>query len=160
MIVAGLALRIARLDLSAWPGGCLPPFSVPIYRIMKFNLAHLLLAFAFGIMAAGGVLVENAHAANQPHMYNALDNLRAARHQLEVAIDDKGGHRVRAIAIIDNAIGEVKAGIAAGDLGAGVMDVAACAVSTPEKIEVIVNLCNRCELSYLAARTWTSWRKS
>jgi hypothetical protein len=82
---------------------------------MKFNLAHLLLAFTFGIMAAGGVLVENAHAANQPHMVNALDHLRAARHQLDIALEDKGGHRVRAIGIIDNAIEEVKAGIAAGN---------------------------------------------
>jgi hypothetical protein len=82
---------------------------------MKFNLAHLLLVFTFGIMAAGGVLIENAHAANQPHMVSALDNLRAARHQLDVALNDKGGHRVRAIHIIDNAINEVKAGIDAGN---------------------------------------------
>jgi hypothetical protein len=82
---------------------------------MKLNLAHLLLAFTLGIMAASGVLIENAHAANQPHMYNALGDLKAARHQLEVALDDKGGHRVRAISIIDNAIEEVNAGIAAGN---------------------------------------------
>ena len=81
---------------------------------MKFNLAHLLLAFAFGIMAATGVLIENAHA-EQPHMVAALDNLRSARHQLEIAADDKGGHRLAAIGIIDNAIGEVKAGIAAAN---------------------------------------------
>jgi hypothetical protein len=29
-------------------------------------------------MAAGGVLIQNAQAANQPHMYSALDHLRAA----------------------------------------------------------------------------------
>jgi hypothetical protein len=77
---------------------------------MKFNLAHLLLAFTFGIALCSGVLIENAHAG-QPHMINALDNLRSARHQLEVAESDKGGHRDRAIGIIDNAIAEVKAGI-------------------------------------------------
>ena len=82
---------------------------------MKLNFAHLFLAFTLGIMATSGVLMQNAQAANQPHMYNALDNLRAARHQLEVASEDKGGHRVRAIGIIDNAIEEVKAGIAAGN---------------------------------------------
>ena len=82
---------------------------------MKLNFAHLILAFTIGIMAASGVLIQDAQAG-QPHMCNALDNLRAARHQLEVASDDKGGHRVRAIAIIDNAIDEVKAGI---DVGAG-----------------------------------------
>jgi len=82
---------------------------------MKLNFAHLFLAFTLGIMATSGVLIQNAQAANQPHMYNALDNLRAARHQLEIAMDDKGGHRVAAISIIDNAIAEVKAGIAAGN---------------------------------------------
>jgi hypothetical protein len=82
---------------------------------MKFNFAHLLLAFTVGILAASGALIPNVHAAYQPHMVNALDNLRAARHQLEIAMDDKGGHRVRAMGIIDNAIDEVKAGIAAGN---------------------------------------------
>ena len=81
---------------------------------MKLKIAHLFLAFTLGIMAASGVLIENAQAG-QPHMYNALDNLRAARHQLDIASDDKGGHRVRAIVIIDNAIAEVKAGIDAGN---------------------------------------------
>jgi hypothetical protein len=81
---------------------------------MKLNFAHLFLAFTLGIMASSGILIQDAQAG-QPHMYNALDNLRAARHQLEVALDDKGGHRVKAIGIIDNAIDEVKAGIAAGN---------------------------------------------
>jgi len=81
---------------------------------MKFNLAHLLLAFTLGIMISTGVVLQNVQAAEQPHMYNALNNLKSARHQLEMALDDKGGHRARAIGIIDNAIGEVNAGIAAG----------------------------------------------
>jgi hypothetical protein len=80
---------------------------------MKLNLGHLLLAFTLGIMLASGVLIQNVQAG-QPHMYNALDNLKAARHQLEVAEEDKGGHRTRAIGIIDNAIEEVKLGIDAG----------------------------------------------
>jgi len=82
---------------------------------MKFNLAHLLLAFTLGIMISTGVVLQNVQAAEQPHMYNALNNLKSARHQLEMALDDKGGHRARAIGIIDNAIGEVNAGIAAGN---------------------------------------------
>jgi len=82
---------------------------------MKLNFAHLLLAFTLGIMATSGVLIENAQAAYQPHMQNALDNLRAARHQLEIAEQDKGGHRARAIEIVDSAIGEVKAGIDAAN---------------------------------------------
>ena len=82
---------------------------------MKFNLAHLLLAFTVGILAATGALIPNVHAAYQPHMENALGDLRSARHQLEVAEDDKGGHRANAIGIVDSAINEVKAGIDAGN---------------------------------------------
>jgi hypothetical protein len=82
---------------------------------MKLNFAHLLLAFAVGILAATGALIPNVHASYQPHMDNALADLRSARHQLDIALDDKGGHRVRAIGIIDSAIDEVKAGIAAGN---------------------------------------------
>jgi hypothetical protein len=78
---------------------------------MKLNLAHLILAFTLGIMATSGVLIQNAQASNQPRMDAALGDLRAARHELERAERDKGGHRVRAIDIIDNAIAEVKAGI-------------------------------------------------
>ena len=40
--------------------------------------------------------------------------LETARAELEIAEADKGGHRDRAIGIIDNAIDEVKAGIAVG----------------------------------------------
>ncbi len=52
--------------------------------------------------------------ADQPHMHSALDYLRAARDQLEQASHDKGGHRVKAINLVDEAIREVKAGIEAG----------------------------------------------
>jgi hypothetical protein len=82
---------------------------------MKFNFAHLLLAFTIGILAATGALIPNVHAVPQPHMDNALADLHAARHQLDIALDDKGGHRLRAIGIVDNAIEEVKAGIDAGN---------------------------------------------
>ncbi len=81
---------------------------------MKLNFAHLILAFCLGIMLTSGVLIENVQAG-QPHMDAALGDLRAARHELEVATHNKGGHRERAIAIVDNAIAEVKAGIDAGE---------------------------------------------
>jgi hypothetical protein len=60
----------------------------------------LILGYAAGC-ATGG----------QPHMQAALDELRGARSELEAAVSDKGGHRVRAIELVDEAIGEVKAGI-------------------------------------------------
>jgi len=50
--------------------------------------------------------------AYQPHMQNALDRLRGARAELSAAAPDKGGHRVRAIDLVDRAISETRAGIA------------------------------------------------
>ena len=47
----------------------------------------------------------------QPHMEAALDHLRSARAELESAASGKGGHRERAIELVDEAIGEVRAGI-------------------------------------------------
>jgi hypothetical protein len=67
--------------------------------------AALLLGVGF---AAGGVV------AAQPHMTNALHALQNAQAQLQEASADKGGHRVTAIRLINEAIGEVQAGIAAG----------------------------------------------
>lgn len=58
---------------------------------------------------AGGCVV-----AAQPHMMNALGALQNARAELQVAEANKGGHRVTALRLINEAIGEVQAGIAAG----------------------------------------------
>ncbi len=63
------------------------------------------LAFAVGCASTAG---------GQPHMQRAIDELRAARAELESAAHDKGGHRVRALRLVDEAIGEVNRGIAAG----------------------------------------------
>ena len=52
---------------------------------------------------------------DQPHMQRALDLLRDAKSNLEAATTDKGGHRVRAIGYVNNAIDEVKKGIDAGE---------------------------------------------
>jgi len=52
--------------------------------------------------------------AAQPHMENALAALQTARNELQVAEANKGGHRVNAIRLVDDAIGQVRAGIAAG----------------------------------------------
>jgi hypothetical protein len=48
----------------------------------------------------------------QPHMDAALGLLQNARAELNAAEPNKGGHRERAIALVDQAIGEVRAGIA------------------------------------------------
>jgi hypothetical protein len=49
--------------------------------------------------------------ADQPAMHGALSHLRQARADLERALADKGGHRERAISLVDQAIAETQAGI-------------------------------------------------
>lgn len=78
---------------------------------MKKMLSGLFLA----VVLASGFVAGRAHAA-QPHMTAAITHLRNARHELEAAVADKGGHRERALAIIRDAIAEVQAGI---DYGRG-----------------------------------------
>jgi hypothetical protein len=69
-----------------------------------------LIAAAFGATLALGAVIGVA-VADQPAMHNALNHLRQARHNLENATADKGGHRVAAIGYVDQAISEVQAGI-------------------------------------------------
>lgn len=54
-------------------------------------------------------------AAAQPNMEAALRSLREARVSLEKASADKGGHRVKAIDLVNQAIAEVNRGIEAGE---------------------------------------------
>jgi hypothetical protein len=72
------------------------------------------LAFVAAAAAlAGASFIAGTYAA-QPHMQNALAALQNARAELQVAEHNKGGHRVNAIRVVNDAIGEVQAGIAAG----------------------------------------------
>jgi len=80
---------------------------------MKTKLSPLVIVVAFIILLAGAFFVENARAG-QPHMDAALDALRTARAELNAAERDKGGHRTRAVELIDRAIEQVKMGIDAG----------------------------------------------
>ena len=43
----------------------------------------------------------------QPHMAESITLLRSARAELAAATPNKGGHRERALGLIDQAIGEV-----------------------------------------------------
>ena len=56
-----------------------------------------------------------AYAA-QPRMENGLRALQTARAELVAATGNKGGHREKAIQLIDQAIKETKMGIAVGAL--------------------------------------------
>jgi hypothetical protein len=69
----------------------------------------------FGLVAAiagAGFAAGYAYAA-QPHMQAALGYLQNAKGELEAAEANKGGHRATAIRLINQAIGEVQAGMAA-----------------------------------------------
>lgn len=52
---------------------------------------------------------NTSHA--QPHMTAALQHLKQAQHELEVAAHDKGGHRENALKLIQQAEAEVNKGI-------------------------------------------------
>jgi hypothetical protein len=47
----------------------------------------------------------------QPHMGETIALLQSARAELVKATPNKGGHRERALGLIDQAIGEVQAGM-------------------------------------------------
>jgi hypothetical protein len=73
----------------------------------KLSVFGIALAFAAGIAVASLRPVS----ADQPHMQNALKNLKQAREDLEKATPDKGGHRVKALELTNQAIEEVTKGI-------------------------------------------------
>lgn len=72
-------------------------------RILAGAVATALVSFTAGYVVAG-----------QPHMHNALDSLQTARSELQASTHNKGGHRVKAIALVDSAIAQVRRGIADG----------------------------------------------
>ena len=57
------------------------------------------------------IFVGGRVSAGQSHMKAALDALRNARSELQMANSNKGGHRAKAINLINQAISEVKRGI-------------------------------------------------
>lgn len=73
---------------------------------------HLMVvvALATGLMVAMSAVP--AMAQNQPKMEAALRNLQRARSDLSTAATNKGGHRVRAMRLVDQAINETRAGMA------------------------------------------------
>jgi hypothetical protein len=68
-----------------------------------------------GTTLATGLGVGYA-VGQQPHMQAAIGFLQNARGELQAATPNKGGHRITAIGLIDQAIHEVRLGMeAAGD---------------------------------------------
>lgn len=72
-----------------------------------------LLGTILSVSVLGIVLPSRAKAkaADQPHMQAALDALRTAQRELEAATEDKGGHRVKALRLVRQAIDQVDKGI-------------------------------------------------
>ena len=70
----------------------------------------------FGKVVLGGSLfllgmLTSQVMADQPHMQNAKESLRLAREELRQAEPNKGGHRERAMELVDEAIDQVQQGI-------------------------------------------------
>ncbi len=74
----------------------------------KFSSVHVALLSGVIITAAG---IGYALGA-QPHMTETVVLLENARAELVAATPNKGGHREKALGLIDAAIAEVRAGIA------------------------------------------------
>jgi hypothetical protein len=64
-----------------------------------------------GVTLVTGLGIGYAIGA-QPHMEAAIGLLQNARGELEAATPNKGGHRVKAIELIDAAIHQVREGMA------------------------------------------------
>jgi hypothetical protein len=64
-----------------------------------------------GLFTALSLMSSVSAFANQPHMEAALAALEQAKASLQKATADKGGHRVKAMKAVDDAIAQVKAGI-------------------------------------------------
>jgi hypothetical protein len=75
-------------------------------------MSRLALLSSVACLVGGAVAGATIAFAAQPHMTNALGSLQAARAELVRAEANKGGHRERAIGLVDQAIAETRAGIA------------------------------------------------
>jgi len=79
-------------------------------EITRRSAAKLVVAGAAALPAAG--LVASSAIAFEPNMQRALQALQNAHAALQAAVPNKGGHRERAIGLVEQAINEVRAGIA------------------------------------------------
>jgi len=75
-----------------------------------WKLSTISLVVILGCVVGRGV-INSASAEPQPHMKSALMHLESAKAELEKAVADKGGHRVRAIELTEKAITETREGI-------------------------------------------------
>jgi hypothetical protein len=74
---------------------------------MKTSSRALLLGAAISASMGIGYAI-----GAQPHMAESITLLQSARAELAAATPNKGGHRERGLGLIDQAIAEVRAGMA------------------------------------------------
>jgi hypothetical protein len=67
---------------------------------------------AAGAVTLPALAVSQSAAAFEPNMQNALQALESAHDWLQRATPNKGGHRERALRFVEQAINEVRNGIA------------------------------------------------
>ena len=82
---------------------------------MTLSLRRLAASLSIGsVLLLVGYSCLHASGGQQPLMQGSLVHLRAAKATLERAVPDKAGHRVKALALVNQAIDEVRAAIKAG----------------------------------------------
>jgi hypothetical protein len=78
--------------------------------ISRRSAGKLIAGGAVSVPAVG--LLSKIAAAIEPNMQQALNDLMDAHTALEHAVPNKAGHRERAMRFVEQAINEVRAGIA------------------------------------------------
>jgi len=75
-------------------------------------IRRIVTAFLLTVVFVTAGFVAGRATAAQPHMQSALLHLRQAKDSLQKATADKGGHRQKAIELVNEAISHVEMGIA------------------------------------------------
>ncbi len=78
------------------------------------NRRNRILKVIVMVGAIGGAFAAGRAFAAQPHMEAALNALLTAQSELKVAEHNKGGHRAKALDLVNRTIEQVHLGIAAG----------------------------------------------
>jgi hypothetical protein len=71
---------------------------------------RIIVACLLCVVLLSGFVLGRA-SADQPHMQAALEHLRLAKGELEKADVDKGGHRLKAMGLVNDAIAQVEKGV-------------------------------------------------
>jgi len=103
--------NVASDSAAACPQPELPGFLVTPVKGENDMTTSSARATLLGAAIAASMGIGYAVGA-QPHMTASIGLLQSARGELAAATPNKGGHRERALTLIDQAISEVRAGIA------------------------------------------------